>query len=50
MLATLTNELALMRFGVGRGGGAFGFILLLAIVAVVVWALARPARQEATKQ
>jgi hypothetical protein len=38
--------MALIRFG-GRGGGGFLFLLFgLAIIAVVVWALTRPIRNE----
>jgi hypothetical protein len=49
MLASATNALAFLRFGVGRGGGFFGFFILLTIVGVIVWALSRPAHQESTK-
>jgi hypothetical protein len=33
------NELALMRFGSGRGGGILELIILLAVVGAIAWAL-----------
>jgi hypothetical protein len=41
--------LAFLRFGVGRGGGSFAFILLLVIIGIIVSALLRSTRQESTK-
>jgi hypothetical protein len=49
MLASATNALAFLRFGVGRSGGFFGFFILVAIIGVIVWALSRSSRQESTK-
>jgi hypothetical protein len=42
MLNPGLNALALMRFGIGRGGGVFELIILLAAAGVVAWALTRP--------
>lgn len=50
MLATTLNEMALMRFGFGGGGGAFGLIILLAIVGVVALAVVRSSQTPSTKQ
>jgi hypothetical protein len=47
LMAMVTNALALMRFGFGRGGGFFSLIILAAIVGVVAWALARPNKNAA---
>lgn len=55
-MAALANVLALLRFGgfrffrfghFGRGGGS-GFLLLigLALAAILIWAITRPARRE----
>jgi hypothetical protein len=49
MLASTTNALAFLRFGIGRGGGLFGLILLLVIIGIIVSALLRSTRQESTK-
>lgn len=41
--------IGLIRFG-GRGGGGFVFLLFgLAVIAMVVWALARPGSSESAK-
>jgi SNF family Na+-dependent transporter len=38
----LTNSLALMHFGAGRGGGAFLLLVVLAVAVVGIMALMRP--------
>jgi hypothetical protein len=50
MLAMTLNEMALMRFGFGGGGGAFGLIVLLAIVGVIACAVVRSSQTQPTKQ
>jgi uncharacterized membrane protein len=50
MLATALNEMALMRFGFGGGGGAFGLIIVLALVGVIAWAVVRSSETQSTKQ
>jgi hypothetical protein len=49
MTETLTNGLALMRFGGGRGGGAFFLLVVLAVAVVGIMALMRP-RTDSLKQ
>ena len=49
MTEALTNSLALMRFGVGRGGGAFVGLIVIAIAVVAILALMRP-RTDSVKQ
>jgi len=41
MTESLTNGLALMRFGGGRGGGAFVLFIVLAVAVVAIMALMR---------
>ncbi|MGA2849555.1 MAG: hypothetical protein ABSE46_11200 [Terracidiphilus sp.] len=48
-METITNGLALMRFGGSRGGGAFLFFVVLAIAVVALMALMRP-RTDSAKQ
>jgi len=50
MLTAFTDSLAFIRFGGGWGGGFFFFALILAIVGIAVWALARPSQPEVPKQ
>jgi len=51
MSTTLTNALALMRFGGGHGGGGAALLFLgLAFAGVAIWALTRSNRPESTKQ
>ena len=42
MTETLINGLALMRFGGGRGAGAFFLLVVLAVAVVGIMALLRP--------
>jgi hypothetical protein len=49
MLTATAVALALVRFGVGRGGGFAWILLGLAIAGMLVWALTRPDRNESTK-
>jgi hypothetical protein len=48
-MMTVATSLALMRFGVGHGGGFFVTVLGLAVVGAVVWALIRPDNKESVK-
>ncbi len=43
------NSPALMRLGVGHGGGFLVTLLGLAIVGVLVWALIRPNNKDSVK-
>jgi hypothetical protein len=49
MVTTVAFAMALVRFGVGRGGGFLLTILGLAIVGVVAWELMRPDSKDQTK-
>ena len=49
MTEALTNALALIRFGVGRGGGAFVWFIGIAVAVVAIMALMRP-RTDPAKQ
>jgi hypothetical protein len=42
MTEAFTNALALMRFGVGRGGGAYVWFIVIAVAVVAIMALMRP--------
>jgi hypothetical protein len=46
MLPALTDSLALLRFGGGRGGGAFLFLIVLAVAGVAIYALTRSGRPD----
>jgi uncharacterized membrane protein len=49
MTESLTNALALMRFGGGGGGGAFLLLVVLAVAVVAIMAIMRP-RTDSVKQ
>ena len=50
MLTTVTNSLALFRFGAGRGGGGIvSLLLLLAVAVVIAWALTRTGGTESNR-
>ena len=49
MTEALTNGLALMRFGAGRGGGAFLALVVLAVAVVGIMALMR-SRTDSARQ
>ena len=49
MTEVLTNALTLIRFGVGRGGGAFVWFIGIAVAVVAIMALMRP-RTDPAKQ
>ena len=49
MTEALTNALALIRFGVGRGGGAFVWFIGIAVAVVAIVALIRP-RTDSARQ
>jgi hypothetical protein len=49
MTEALTNALALLRFGVGQGGGAFVWFIGIAVAVVAIVALIRP-RTDSARQ
>jgi hypothetical protein len=49
MTETFANALALMRFGGGRGGGAFVWFIVMAVAVVAIMAFMRP-RTDSAKQ
>ena len=49
MLTTGLTALALMRFGIGRGGGLM-WLFALVVVGALVWALTRPNGKDPAKK
>jgi hypothetical protein len=50
MLTAITDSLAFIRFGGGRGGGLVLALVLLLFVGIAVWTLAKPNQPDAHKQ
>jgi hypothetical protein len=50
MMAAMVNALALIRFGVARGGSFVVMLFGLGIVGALAWALARPDKSEPAKR